>query len=454
MKNNVLKYFLIACATAMVIPSGIIGCGHKNQDAHEISKEQEKDKEKDKDKDKDKDKYKEEKSDSSESAEDSTKEKSKLALENGRNLLFGLNGEEIDYEAAFQIFTEIEPEVDYEYLGEINYYIGHMYELGLGVVEDNETAYDYLYKAYVWECPKAAYALGTMYYYGEGVEKDKEKAKDYFTAAVEGGCIEANEGLADFAYDEGDYETECKLLEEAIENGTEPDLIAMNMLHLSEMYECGDYVDQDYDKAYELIEQAADLGYNKAYYELGCVYRNGKLGKDYDGNKAEKYYEKAVDLDYTEAMYTLGSWYFNTPGNYKNTAFEYFLMAAERNHAESGYYVGYLYQYGQDYGMTQDMDMAVAWYRKSSELGYSYSTNKLGLIYDWMGDYYTAYDYYTLALEQDPNNNSFKYNVALMTWNGYGDGNINYAKSLVESAAAEGHELSQQLLDIMINNGV
>lgn len=426
MKNKLFKAAVVACATAMMIPTGITGCANTKQEVEDSTK------------DKDKDDTKK-----------SAKKKSAEALENGRNALFGLNGEEIDYEKAFQIFTEIEPVVHEDYLAEINYYIGHMYDMGWGVEEDNLTAHTYLYKAYIWGCAKAGYALGNMYYLGEGMSKDIDEAKKYFTNAVEFGCIEANEGLADLAYDEGDYEKEYNLIKEAIEKGTEPDLIAMNKLHLAEMYEDGDYLDKDDAEAIALMKEAADLGYIPAYYELGMKFKGL-----FDIYTAADYLKIAADYGYTDAMYEYAYLYYTVQPWDKSVAIEYFQKAAEKNHLDSIYYAGIMNQYGENYGLTPDIEIAKEYYKKASDMGYALATNKLGLICDANGDYYSAYDYYVKALKQDPNHNGIKYNVALMIWNGYGSGNLDYAKSLVESAASEGHELSKTLLDIMISYGL
>jgi uncharacterized protein len=62
-------------------------------------------------------------------------------------------------------------------------------------------------------------------------------------------------------------------------------------------------VANDYDKAREWFEKAADKGDAGAMFNLGRLYANGYgVAKDYD--KAREWYEKAADKDEAGAMHS------------------------------------------------------------------------------------------------------------------------------------------------------
>ena len=71
---------------------------------------------------------------------------------------------------------------------------------------------------------------------------------------------------------------------------------------------------EDYAKAHEWYEKAADKGYPPAMTGLGLLYENGH-GVAQDYAKAREWYEKAADKGKAIAMYDLGVLYDNgVPG--------------------------------------------------------------------------------------------------------------------------------------------
>lgn len=61
------------------------------------------------------------------------------------------------------------------------------------------------------------------------------------------------------------------------------------------MYYAGLGVEQDYAKALEWFEKAAELNYTTAVHNIGYMYQEG-LGVEQDYDKALEWYEKAVEL--------------------------------------------------------------------------------------------------------------------------------------------------------------
>jgi uncharacterized protein len=74
------------------------------------------------------------------------------------------------------------------------------------------------------------------------------------------------------------------------------------------LYENGQDVAQNYGKARELFQKAADAGRTNAMNNLGWHYQNGwGVAQDYD--KARKWFQKAADADHSNAMNNL-SWLY------------------------------------------------------------------------------------------------------------------------------------------------
>jgi hypothetical protein len=115
---------------------------------------------------------------------------------------------------------------------------------------------------------------------------------------------------------------------------------ASAMYNQGERYFNGWNVPQDYVKAREWYEKAADKGNRDAMYSLGILYEYGR-GVTQDYAKAREWYEKAA-----------------TKGN----------VDAMRN-------LGLLYDYGS--GVTQDYVKAREWYVKAAEKGDAYGKARL-----------------------------------------------------------------------------
>jgi TPR repeat protein len=79
------------------------------------------------------------------------------------------------------------------------------------------------------------------------------------------------------------------------------------------IYANGQGVAQDYVKAREWFEKAADKGEASAMFNLGLIYANGQ-GVAQDYAKAREWYEKAADNGYARAMESLADLYENGKG--------------------------------------------------------------------------------------------------------------------------------------------
>jgi TPR repeat protein len=99
-------------------------------------------------------------------------------------------------------------------------------------------------------------------------------------------------------------------------------------------------VAQDYAKARELYEKAADNGNADAMINLGLLYANGQgVARDYA--KAREWYEKAADKGDAEAMTYLGALYANGQGVAQDyaKARELFESGADKGDADAKQYL-------------------------------------------------------------------------------------------------------------------
>lgn len=75
------------------------------------------------------------------------------------------------------------------------YRLGRCYDKGLGVEENNETAFQWYAKAAAQDHTKSQYQLGRCYMKGKGTEKNQKKAVEYFMKAAKKDHAEAQLAL-------------------------------------------------------------------------------------------------------------------------------------------------------------------------------------------------------------------------------------------------------------------
>ena len=98
-----------------------------------------------------------------------------------------------------------------------------------------------------------------------------------------------------------------------------------------------------------------------AQYYLAYMYESGeKIPQDYQ--KAIQYYFLAARRGDSDAQYRLGNIYFKGKGIDKEyeKAFEFFVIAAENDNAEGIYSLGMMYENG--FGVQQNFVIALKWY--------------------------------------------------------------------------------------------
>lgn len=279
--------------------------------------------------------------------------------ETGLTYLYGLEGQEINLEAAYTNFEQALEKGKIE----ANFYLGVLCDWYSYPEKNYEKAKAY-YEA-AGDNPYAQLSLGLLYLDGLGVKADTAKAQELFNTVIANGCVEGYFGSASIAYTEKDYATALEYYNKAIE-GQEQLYISIAMNQIGLMYHVGHGVEQDYDKALEWYKKAADLGNTNAMCNIGFMYGEG-LGVEQDYDKVMEWYEKAADLGYPSAMYSIGFMYQYELGVEQDydKAMMWYEKAADLGDAKAMYNIGYMYENGL--GVKQDSAKSKEWFDKANK---------------------------------------------------------------------------------------
>lgn len=229
----------------------------------------------------------------------------------------------------------------------LNYRIGKMYEYGLGVTQDYNSAIEH-YK--LSENKYAYFALGNIYKYGSGVETDYAKAFDYYMRSL------SSKGGMPFA-----------------------------SYAVGQAYELGQGVEKDLSSAHNFYAEALK-GLEKVFtknhddnisYKIGMMYLNGK-GTDIDLECAEKYLLLSADSNNYKAQYMLGKLYQSDNKKDLQKAENVLIKGAENAQDKTGlceYSLGKLYLSQERY------DKAASYLERSAAKDNYYAAYTLGKLY-------------------------------------------------------------------------
>lgn len=229
----------------------------------------------------------------------------------------------------------------------LNYRIGKMYEYGLGVTQDYNSAIEH-YK--LSENKYAFFALGNIYKYGSGVETDYAKAFDYYMRSL------SSKGGMPFA-----------------------------SYAVGQAYELGQGVEKDLTSAHDFYAESL-TGLEKIFtknhddnisYKIGMMYLNGK-GTDIDLECAEKYLLLSADSNNYKAQYMLGKLYQSDNKKDLQKAEKVLIKGAENAQDKTGlceYSLGKLYLSQERY------DKAASYLERSAAKDNYYAAYTLGKLY-------------------------------------------------------------------------
>ena len=222
----------------------------------------------------------------------------------------------------------------------------------------------------------------------------------------------ANMGNADIQYDlavaykQVDSEKSeyfFKMLYENLKNQVDKG-DANAQFKLGYMYDKGQGIKQDYQKAFELYTKSAKQGNDKAQFNLGTLYRLGH-GVERDVKKTVKWYTKSAKQGNPDAQNELGFLYEagkSVKQDYKK-ALKWYTKAAEQNYVFAQHNMGEMYQLGK--GVEQDCNKAIEWHTKAAEQGLTSSQYTIGEIY-YKGecvkqDYDKAFKWFRIAAKNN-----------------------------------------------------
>ncbi|MBU5408173.1 SEL1-like repeat protein [Ruminococcus sp. MSJ-25] len=229
----------------------------------------------------------------------------------------------------------------------LNYRLGKMYEYGLGVTQDYNSAIEH-YK--LSENKYAYFALGNIYKYGSGVETDYAKAFDYYMRSL------SSKGGMPFA-----------------------------SYAVGQAYELGQGVEKDLSSAHNFYAEALK-GLEKVFtknhddnisYKIGMMYLNGK-GTAIDLERAEKYLQFSADSNNYKAQYMLGKLYQSDRKKDLQKAEKVLIKGAENAQDKTGlceYSLGKLYLSQERY------DKAASYLERSAAKDNYYAAYTLGKLY-------------------------------------------------------------------------
>lgn len=229
----------------------------------------------------------------------------------------------------------------------LNYRIGKMYEYGLGVTQDYNSAIEH-YK--LSENKYAYFALGNIYKYGSGVETDYAKAFDYYMRSL------SSKGGMPFA-----------------------------SYAVGQAYELGQGVEKDLSSAHNFYAEALK-GLEKVFtknhddnisYKIGMMYLNGN-GTDIDLECAEKYLLLSADSNNYKAQYMLGKLYQSDSKKDLQKVEKILIKGAENAQDKTGlceYSLGKLYLSQERY------DKAASYLERSAAKDNYYAAYTLGKLY-------------------------------------------------------------------------
>jgi len=145
--------------------------------------------------------------------------------------------------------------------------------------------------------------------------------------------------------------------------------LASNALAMA--YLTGTGVAQDSATAVAYFEKAANLGYSKAFHNLGMLQKNASYGSQ-NFQKAVEYFEKGAQAGAPICNYDAGYMYYKGLGCQQDyvRAIEYFKKGAH-NSPSCQYMLGLCYRNG--YGVEADEEIAKAYLEKASLANYRYA---------------------------------------------------------------------------------
>ena len=183
------------------------------------------------------------------------------------------------------------------------YNLGVMFLRGFLVVQNDETAASWFSRSEANGNSQARLALALLYHLGRGVIYSETDAIKWYQEAADHGDVDAIFNLATLYYKIGDF---AKAFECFLQAATAGDAQACNIV--ASMYQRGQGVQYNIDRAVKWYTKAANAGNLQAQFNLGNLYRKGDGVEQLD-KRAAQWYEKAAKAGYAQAQNSLAYMY-------------------------------------------------------------------------------------------------------------------------------------------------
>ncbi|CAH0514337.1 unnamed protein product [Peronospora belbahrii] len=302
------------------------------------------------------------------------------------------------------------------------YYLGHIYSLGIGVVQSNFSAFKYLQEAVNEGNIAAQNELAHVYFVGKGVKPDKDRALELFWAAAKQGSKEAFYNLGVLYMHGGGSKSAMERPEYGVAHGFfqvaahQGHTIASHKLgHMSlhgigttrscknavdsfkMVAECGewdrvlfeafkDFKHQDYEAAFMKYAVMALQGYEIAQHNaaylldynfltpstfsplLSLTPSNMILEENVAASTAVMLYKLAALQGNVDAHLKIGDYYYYGKGGHPTDfvkASAHYFLASKRSNAQAMYNLALLYEHG--IGVDQDFYLAKRFFDKARQ---------------------------------------------------------------------------------------
>jgi len=227
-------------------------------------------------------------------------------------------------------------------------------------------------------------------------------------------------------------------------------------IQIAMMYYEGHTVKQDYAKALEWYQRAAEDGDNWSQTVTGLMYEQG-IGTKQDYQKAEEWFRKAAANDYARAQSNLAVMYHEGLGVEKDDAEAalWYEKAAVNGDVEAQVCIGIMYYEGL--GVKQDYTKAAQFYEKAALNGNVKAQFSVGLMYaKGLGvkqNYTKAAQFYEKAALSG--NVDAQFYLGTLYYEGKGV-EQDYAKSYewLEKAAQNGDPIAQNVIGMFYEGGI
>ena len=327
--------------------------------------------------------------------------------------------------------------------------LAECYRFGKGVTEDKRRAFELYLKAAELGDTDAMKIVGVMLYIGEGTTENNEQSFYWTKRAVDESNNDdaiAIENLA-YAYRNGigtapnPYKA-FELYEQAAELG---DAEAMNIVGV--MLYIGEGTTENNEQSFYWTKRAVDESNNDdaiAIENLAYAYRNG-IGTAPNPYKAFELYEQAANLGNIDAMNIVGVMLYNGEGTAQNDeqSFYWTKRAVDESNNDDAIAIKNLaYAYLKGIGTAPNPYKAIELYEQAANLGNNSALVNLGRIFR-LGDgvpkdFDKAIDYFSKAA--DSGNGEAMNQLGLMYSNGEGvSQDLNTAFQFFSKAAEAGN---------------